>query len=66
MSDIPSYGKQRDDGIRAAGVREPNFPPNYTAGQADADWSSDLLDDPQGTAKVGMGWGTPVPRTDEV
>jgi hypothetical protein len=58
MSDIPDGGNQA--------FNTPNFPPNYTAGQADVDWSSDLLNDPQGKAKVGMGWNTPAPRTDEV
>jgi hypothetical protein len=65
MSDIEVYGKSRDDGIRAAGVREPNFPPNYTAGQADADWSTDLRVDPTGTPTLGVGWGNAGTRVSE-
>jgi hypothetical protein len=58
MSDIP-------DGDNQA-FNMPNFPPNYAAGQADVDWSTDLRVDPTGSTTLGKGWATPAPRTDEV
>lgn len=67
MSDIPSYGKQRNDGIRAAGVREPNFPPNYTAGEGAVDFSNDLISDPAGpAANLTTGWESPGTKVSEV
>lgn len=69
MSDIPAYGKKRDDGIRAAGVREPNFPPNYTAGSEELSFASDLIRDPadnNGAFDPAAGWDAPGQRASEV
>ncbi len=63
MNDIPAYDAHdpvpwnTDSGKVAGGTDREGVA---------LDWSSDLLNDPQGKAKVGTGWGTPAPRTDEV
>ena len=65
--EIEDYGKKREDGIRANGVREPNFPPNYTAAQEDLVFGNDIrkdpadqddISDPRNGFSLGIGLGT--------
>lgn len=66
--DIINYDPSDRDAVTGLGDGhgKPNFPPNYKAGQANADWSTDLISDPAGpSADPNRGWESPGIRISE-